>query len=159
MVVTKDSELRSWADSFISQCDTNKAAWDIPVDAVTASRTLCTAYTTALDTALAPATRSKAATSAKNEAKKALRHNLSVFITKYIDNNEAITPSIRDKLGLPVKDTSHSYSRPNNLPGVLRKGEGHPALEVHFKVMGSAGRGRVYGYNGAVIHSLKRYLD
>ncbi|MDR0636387.1 MAG: hypothetical protein LBF87_04845, partial [Treponema sp.] len=108
MIPTKDSELRSWADSFISQCDANKAAWGIPADAVTASRALSTDYTTALDTALAPATRSKAATTAKNEAKKALRHGLAVFVTKYIDNNEAITPSIWDKLGLPVKDTTHS---------------------------------------------------
>ena len=106
MIPTKDSELRSWADSFISQCDANKAAWGIPADAVTASRALSTDYTTALDTALAPATRSKAATTAKNEAKKALRHGLAVFVTKYIDNNEAITPSIWDKLGLPVKDTT-----------------------------------------------------
>jgi hypothetical protein len=30
MITTKDSELRTWAGSFITQCDTNEAAWDIP---------------------------------------------------------------------------------------------------------------------------------
>jgi hypothetical protein len=153
MIPTKDSEFRSWADSFISQCDTNKAAWDIPADAVTASRALCTAYTTALDTALAPATRSKVATSVKNEAKKALRHNLAVFIAKYIDNNEAITAPIRDTLGLPVKDTTHSpIPAPTTYPEFFIKVKDIRALEVHFKVMGSTSRGRPYGYNGAIIH-------
>ncbi|MDR1398363.1 MAG: hypothetical protein LBJ41_00365, partial [Treponema sp.] len=68
MVPTKDSELRSWADSFITQCDTNKTAWGIPADAVTGSRTLCDTYMSALDIALAPDSRCKAATTAKNEA-------------------------------------------------------------------------------------------
>ena len=153
MVTTKDSELRLWADSFISQCDANKATWDIPADAVTASRTLCTAYTTALDTALAPDTRSKAATTAKNEAKKALHHDLIVFIAKYIDNNDTITPLIRDKLGLTVKDTTHSpIPAPTTYPEFFVKVKDIRALEVHFKVMGSAHRGKSYGYNGAAIH-------
>ena len=153
MVSTKDSELRSWADSFISQCDANKAAWGIPADAVTASRALCTAYTTALDTALAPDTRSKAATTAKNEAKKALRLDLTVFIAKYIDNNAAITPPIRDMLGLPVKDTTHSpIPAPTSYPEFFVKVKDIRAMEVHFKVMGSAHRGKPYGYNGAVIY-------
>jgi hypothetical protein len=30
MITTKDSELRTWADSFITQCDTNKAVLSIP---------------------------------------------------------------------------------------------------------------------------------
>ena len=153
MISRKDSELRSWADSFISQCDTNKAAWGIPADAVTASRALCTTYTTALDIALAPDTRSKAATTAKNEAKKALRHDLTVFITRYIDNNEIITPSIRDKLGLAIKNTTRSpIPAPITYPEFFVKVKDIRTLEVHFKAMGSASRGKPYGYNGAVVH-------
>ncbi|MDR0644181.1 MAG: hypothetical protein LBG05_04595 [Treponema sp.] len=153
MITTKDSELRTWADSFITQCDTNKAAWDIPADAVTASRALCTAYTTALDIALAPDTRSKAATTAKNEAKQALRRALSVFIAKYIDNNDAITPPIRDNLGLPVKDTTRTpIPVPTTYPEFFVKVKDIRALEVHFKDMGSANKAKPYGYNGAVIY-------
>lgn len=53
-----------------------------------------------LDIALAPNTRGKADITAKNKVKKALRHALTVFIAKYIDNNDAITNPIWDKFGL-----------------------------------------------------------
>ena len=153
MIPAKDSEFRSWADSFISQCDANKAAWGIPADAVTASRALCTAYATALDIALAPNTRGKAAVTAKNEAKKALRRDLTVFIAKYVDNNEAITPSIRDMLGLPAKDTTRSpIPAPTSYPEFFVKVKDIRTVEVHFKIMGSSHRGKPYGYNGAVIY-------
>ena len=33
MVTTKDGKLCVWADSFIPQCDANKAAWGVPADA------------------------------------------------------------------------------------------------------------------------------
>ena len=153
MIPTKDSELRSWADSFITQCDTNKAAWGIPADAVTEPRTLCDTYMSALATALAPNTRSKAATTAKNEAKKALHLALIAFIAKYIDYNNVITLSIRDKLGLPMRDTRHTpIPAPTTYPEFFVKVKAFRTLEVHFKVLGNANRAKPYGYNGAVIY-------
>ena len=87
----------------------------------------------------APDTRSKAATTAKNEANKALRHDLTVFIAKYINNNDAITPPIRDNLGLPVKDTTRMpIPAPTTYPEFFVKVKDIRTLEVHFRVMGSA---------------------
>jgi hypothetical protein len=106
----------------------------------------------ALDIALAPDSRCKAATTAKNEAKKALHHALSVFIARYIDNNDVITAPIRDNLGLPTKDTTHSpIPAPTTYPEFVVKVKAFRALDVHFKAAGSAGKGKPYGYNGAVI--------
>ena len=153
MIPINDNELRSWADSFIAQCDANKVAWGIPADAVTASRAFCDTYATMLDIARAPYTHSKTATTAKKEAKKALRHALAVFISKYIDNNDVITAPIRDNLGLPVRDTTHSpIPAPTTYPDFFVKVKAFRTLEVHFRAMGSASRGRPYGYNGAVIY-------
>ncbi|MDR2419303.1 MAG: hypothetical protein LBD79_09660 [Treponema sp.] len=152
MIPTKDDVLRSWADSFISQCDTNKAAWGIPADVVSASRAYYDAYKNTLDIAQAPDTRGKAATAAKNAAKKALRNNLNVFIARYIDYNDVITVPIRDNLGLPVKDTTRtSIATPTTHPEFFVRVKDIRALEIHFKAIGSASKAKPYGYNGAVI--------
>jgi hypothetical protein len=153
MIPRKDNELRVWADSFITQCDTNKTAWGIPADAVTGSRALCDTYMSALDIALAPDSHSKAATTAKNEAREALRHNLIAFIAQYIDYNNGITAPIRNNLGLPVRDTTRSpIPRPTTFPEFSLQVSAIRTLAVRFRVMGSAGKARPYGYNGAVIY-------
>jgi hypothetical protein len=153
MIPTKDGEVRSWSDNFIDQCETHYDEWGFPKDATTPLRPLWAAYDAALAAAQSPDTRSKSATDAKNDAKKVLRHALSVFIAKYIDNNDAITAAILDKLGLEAKDTTRTpIPIPSTYPEFFVKVKDIRAVEVHFKAMGSAGRGRPYGYNGAVIY-------
>jgi hypothetical protein len=52
-----------------------------------------------------------------------------------------------------VKDTTHTpIPAPTTYPEFFVKVKDIRALEVHFRVMGSASRGRPYGYNGAVIY-------
>jgi hypothetical protein len=153
MIPTKDNETRSWSNNLIALCQTNYTEYGLPQDAVTPLRPLWTAYDAALATAQSSDTRSKAATAAKNEAKRALRHALSVFIAKYIDNNDAITIPIREQLGLDIKDTTWTpIPPPSTYPEFFVKVKDIRALEVHFKQMGSAGKGKPYGYNGAVIY-------
>jgi hypothetical protein len=148
----KDDELRVWAESFLTQCETNKDEWGIPADAIAGPRASCNAYTAALDIAQAPNTRSKAATVAKNEAKKALNHALDVFIAKHIENNDAITKAILLQLGLTVKDTIRTpIPEPKDYPEFFIRVKDIRALDIHFKPIGSASKARPYGYNGAVI--------
>ncbi|MDR1215377.1 MAG: hypothetical protein LBK25_01705 [Treponema sp.] len=152
MIPTNDNGIGSWADNLITRCDTNKTAWAIAQDAITTLRSLYDAYKDALAKAQAPDTRSKSATTAKNEAKAALRSALNVFIAKYIDNNDAITVPIREQLGLPIKDTTRTpVPVPTTYPEFFVKVKDIRALDVYFKEMGSASKGRPYGYNGAVI--------
>jgi hypothetical protein len=152
MIPEDNNGIRSWADNFITQCETNKTAWGIPSDAVTALRSLWDVYDAALAKALSPDTKGKPATAAKNEAKKALHSALTVFVAKYIDNNDAITAPIREQLGLPVKDTTRTpIPVPTTYPEFFIKVKDIRALEVHFKPIGSASKGRPYGLNGAVI--------
>jgi hypothetical protein len=152
MIPINDNAIGSWADNFITRCETNKTAWAIPQDAVAALRSLYDTYKDALAKAQAPDTRSKSATTAKNEAKTALRSALTVFIAKYIDNNDAITVPIREQLGLPIKDTTRTLVPvPTTYPEFFVKVKDIRALDVHFKAMGSTSKGKPYGYNGAVI--------
>jgi hypothetical protein len=152
MIPSNDNETRSWADSFITLCEANKTAWAIPQDAVTTLRSLYDTYNDTLAKAQAPDTRSKSATVAKNEAKTALRSALTVFIAKYIDNNDAITVPIREQLGLTIKDTTRTpVPVPTTYPEFFVRVKDIRALDVHFKEMGSAGKAKPYGYNGAVI--------
>ncbi|MDR0785805.1 MAG: hypothetical protein LBE74_08000 [Treponema sp.] len=102
MSYMKDDEFRSWADNLIAKCETNKDVYSIPGAAVTPLRPLWNAYDAALARARAPDFRSKAATRARNDAKRTLNRALTVFIAKYIDNNDAI----REDLGVDVKDTT-----------------------------------------------------
>jgi hypothetical protein len=153
MIPRKDNEFRVWADSFIAQCDANKAAWDVPADAVTALRALYDTYTAALTIAQIPNVYNKGATSAKKEAKKALRQALLMFIAKYIDYNPAITVPIRNNLGLIIRSTTYTpVPVPTTYPEFVIKVKAIRALEVHFRDMGSARKGVPYGYNGAVIY-------
>jgi hypothetical protein len=152
MIPRDNNGIRSWAHSFIALCDANKITWGVPTDAVTALRTFWDNYDAALAKALAPDTHSKPATAAKDEAKKILRNALTVFVAKYIDNNDVITTPIREQLGLPAKDRKHtSIPVPTTYPEFFIKVKDIRMLEIHFKPMGSASRGRPYGHNGAVI--------
>lgn len=149
----KDDEFRSWSDNLITKCEENKEVYGIPSAAVTPLRPLWDTYNAALAKARTPDSRSKAATTAKNDAKQALDHTLTVFIAKHIDNNDAITNAIREDLGVGVKDTIRTpIPRPTAYPEFFVKVKDIRALEVHFKPMGSAGKGKPYGYNGAVVY-------
>jgi hypothetical protein len=153
MIPMDNNGIRSWANSFITQCDTNKTAWSVPTDAVTEICSLWDGYDVALAKALAPDTHSKPATAAKDAAKKALRNALTVFVAKYIDNNDIITTPIREQLGLPAKDRKRTpIPTPTTYPEFFIKVKDIRTLEIHFKPMGSASRGRPYGYNGAIIY-------
>jgi hypothetical protein len=133
MIPINDNGIGSWADNFITRCETNKTAWAIPQDAVTTLRSLYDTYKETLAKAQAPDTRSKSATVAKNEAKAALRSALTVFIAKYIDNNDAITVPIREQLGLPIKDTTRTpVPVPTTYPEFFVRVKDIRALDVHF---------------------------
>jgi hypothetical protein len=146
-----DNELRSFAVNLISQCDTNKTAWGIPADAITALQALSTAYGAALQTAESP-DRRKSDVTAKNEAKEALLEGLRTFIGKHLEYNEAITDPIRESLGLSLKDKIRTpVPRPSASPVFYIQIKAPRLLDIHFKPEGAAGSARPYGYNGAVI--------
>jgi len=148
---TKDDDLRSFAVNLLSQCDTNKTAWSIPADAITAAQAVSTNYGTKLAACESP-DRRKSDVVAKNEAKKALSEALRVFIGKYLEYNEAITDPIRESLGLPLKDVVKTpVPRPLAAPVAYIEVKASRILELHFKAEGAAGSARPKGYSGAVI--------
>jgi hypothetical protein len=148
---TKDDDLRSFAVNLLSQCDTNKTAWGIPADAITAAQAVSTDYGTKLAASESP-DRRKSDTVAKNEAKKTLSAALRVFIGKYLEYNDAITDPIRESLGLPLKDVVKTpVPRPLAAPVAYIKVRASRILELHFKAEGAEGSARPKGYSGAVI--------
>jgi len=147
----KDSDLRAFAGNLVGQCDTNKTAWGLPAEEITALAAKQTAFNTALTAAESP-DRRRSDVAAKNEAKKTLVEALALFIGKNLDYNAAITDPIRESLGLPRRDRTWTpIPRPDVSPVFYIKIKGPRILAVHYKNAGSTGKARPKGYNGAVI--------
>jgi hypothetical protein len=152
MIPVNDNAIYSWAYNFITLCGANKTAWNIFSDAITAVHALLDTYADALAKTQSSDTRSKSATVAKNEVKVSLRNALTVFVAKYIENNDAITVPIREQLGLPIKNTTRTpIPAPTTYPEFFVRLKDIRALDVHFKEIGSVSKAKPYGYNGAVI--------
>lgn len=117
-----DSELLQFAKTLYAYALANYARWGVP-SPQTSLEALITAFETAL-TAFQNPNHGKVDTLAKNEAKAVLVHALRTYIQAYIARNPSVTDDDRERMSLPIRDTTPS---PHPVPDIKPEVEAEPA--------------------------------
>jgi hypothetical protein len=103
-IPTRESVFHPWAKNLVSVSSGNYSRWQIPNTDVSNLSTSFTTYDAKYQTALNPATRTKPAVQAKNDAKKTFTGVLRKFTRRYLLYNPLVTNDDRDLLRLPIPD-------------------------------------------------------
>ena len=104
----KDQAFLVWALNFTTALVSMLVRLGFPEAVFQELMTLRNTFSEKLTTAEAPATRTKAAVQAKNNARKAFEKRLRQVIKEYLTYNHALTDEDRDDLGLPVYKTTRT---------------------------------------------------
>jgi hypothetical protein len=108
-----------------------------------------TAYAAALNTALDPATRSKATVQAKDHTKKVLKQDLQQDIKEFLSFNRAVSDEDRDLLGLPIPKSGRTpVPAPTTLPGLKVLLPAPAIIEFHFFDAVTEARAKPFGVHG-----------
>lgn len=97
----RDTVLQAWAVNFSARITAAPTVYGLVVGDATALALLVTTYTNALTTATTPSTRTSGTVLAKNTAKVQMVADIRV-LAKRIQANPAVTPQMRNDLGLPI---------------------------------------------------------
>lgn len=112
-----DAEIASGSANFSTKISATPTAYGLTAAQATAYAAVNTAYQTAYTTAITPATRTKGAVAAKNDAKDALREMAS-DLAKIIDGTPTVTDQQKIDLGLAIRKTPSPNPAPTDRPGV-----------------------------------------
>jgi hypothetical protein len=149
----KDADLLAWTVAFLAALSAILTRVGFPQTVYTVLTTLLTTFKEALAIATAPATRTKAAVAAKDDARKALVRALRSAIMQYLTYNPDVTNADHENLGLPIHKTEHTpapvattYPDYDINSGTIRR------LTIHFYDQGSSGsKAKPDGQHGAEI--------
>ncbi|MDR3262641.1 MAG: hypothetical protein LBT78_12535 [Tannerella sp.] len=146
----KDAEVVAWSANFATQVADNGSAWSISEQEVSDLQTAVTAFAALYAQANSPA-KSPIIVAEKCAARTVLVGHIRALVNFRL-KNPVITDAQRIATGIPVHDTVRStipvpVSRPNIDIDVLDVRR----LKVHFQNMGSAGKAKPRGVNGAII--------
>lgn len=114
-----DAEIAAGSANFSTRITATPAAYGLVAAQATAYAAVNAAYQTAYTTAITPATRTKGAVAAKNDAKDALRAMAS-DLAKIIDGTPTVTDQQKIDLGLAIRKTP----TPNPADGSAWRGFG-----------------------------------
>jgi len=112
-----DAETASGSANFSSLIQGTPTAFGLVAAQGTAYEVVNMAYQVAYDAAITPATRTKGAVAAKNDAKKALRVMAS-DLSKIIDGTPTVTDQQKIDLGLAIRKTPSPVPVPTDRPDV-----------------------------------------
>ena len=104
----KDQAFLVWALNFTTVLVSMLVRLGFPESVFQELMALRNTFSEKLTTAEAPATRTKAAVQAKNNARKAFEKRLRQVIKEYLTYNHALTDEDRDNLGLPIYKTTRT---------------------------------------------------
>ncbi|MDR3199657.1 MAG: hypothetical protein LBU34_17460 [Planctomycetaceae bacterium] len=146
----RDAELAVWSENFFAIVSANAVAWDILPKEISALETATDNFKNLQAQADSPA-KNKIIVEQKNEAKKILEENIRGLVN-YRLRNPIITNDQRIALGLHVRDTTPTpIPVPTTRPEFDIEVLDFRRLSVSFHDMGSSGKAKPYGVNGAVI--------
>ena len=149
----KDQAFLVWALNFTTALVSMLVRLGFPEAVFQELMALRNTFSEKLTTAEAPATRTKAAVQAKNNARKAFEKRLRQVIKEYLTYNHALTDEDRDDLGLPIYKTTRTKAPvATNYPdfdidsGTIRR------LVIHFFDQGSVkSKAKPAGQHGSEI--------
>ena len=131
-----DQAFKVWVGVFLSVLASILPRIEFPADVHAELTKLYNDFVSKLGIADAPATRTKAAVQAKNDARKALTAYLRQVIGEYLTRNHRVTDADRDNLGLPIHDTKPT---PPPVPTDMPVGEVDTSKHQQHKVRVKAG--------------------
>jgi hypothetical protein len=146
-----DRTFLAWVVNLMKQlAATGLSRWGFPDTVYNALGVLRDDFAQKLEIADEPATRTKAAIQAKNDARTALETAIRQAVKEYLTNNHTVTNQDRDVLGLPVHDTKPT---PAPLPTDMPVGEvdtaKHQQHLIHVKAGSLTGKSKppkVHGF-------------
>jgi hypothetical protein len=147
---SKEAVFYAWVATFFSYLVVNLQRFGIAEDVILPLKSLRDDFVAKYAAALAPATRTRAAVLAKNNAKHALKAALRAFIREYLTFNHLVTDEDRDNLGLPIHKTTHTpVPVPVTYPLFTVDSSVIRILLILFFDVAGSGRAKPFGVHGA----------
>ncbi|MDR0757673.1 MAG: hypothetical protein LBF85_07500 [Tannerella sp.] len=107
-IPSKENVFHPWSKNLVMVCDANGTRWLIPDDDTKELDTAFNSYDAKYQIATNPATRTKAATQAKNDEKKIFIGVVRGYCMGHLLHNKLVTNEDRDLLQLPIYDPKPS---------------------------------------------------
>jgi hypothetical protein len=150
-VPSEDRKLLTWGRAVLTQAHAHLTAWRIPQDGFDVVDKLFNDYDLALEVVENPV-HSSADVKLKNETKEAFKKGIRQFVREYLTNNHLITDNDRERMEIPVHDSTRTpIPVPTTVPELFIHIARTRSLTVEFKDSGSESKSKPYGVNGAVI--------
>ncbi|MDR0421367.1 MAG: hypothetical protein LBH30_07985 [Prevotellaceae bacterium] len=152
----KDLDFLKWTNNFMKHLEQSLRQFGFPEDVYSELAALHEDFVQKLETAEEPATRTKPAVQAKNDARKAFEKALRQAIGEYLTRNHRVSDTDRDSLGLPIHKTSHTHAPvATEAPDMDVDTSVIGRLTIHFFERGSRHKkGKPAGQHGAEIRWL-----
>jgi hypothetical protein len=145
-----DSKLVDWSANFCTKVSAKASIWGIPSEEVTVVQNASTLFASLHAQADSPS-KTSVIVATKNAARKELVEKIRAMVNFRL-KNPVITDAERIELGLHVHDTKPSTIKPpHTRPELDIDVVDFRRLAVNFRDMGSKGKARPYGVNGALI--------
>lgn len=116
-IPSADADFNVWQDGLMTIVKLKVSTWGILAADLTALTAQQTTWTTAYAAAKNKQNRTSADVQAKDDARAAYEKALRTFIAQWLTNNTKVPDSERERMGLTVKDNTHTpASVPSTMP-------------------------------------------
>jgi hypothetical protein len=137
-----DEQFLTWAGNLIAYANGHAAAMKVDPETIQPLQAKLTAYQTAFNTASDP-NRGKVDVLNKNEARDALKSDIRTFVKAYLAYNPAVSDADKERMGLPLHDTTRTPAPPpSTIPELELDSSVIRQITVHFRDAGSDKRGK-----------------
>ena len=148
----KEADFYTWVTVFFTYLITNCSRFGIASALLSPLLSLRDDFFAKYLVAQTPSTRTKTTVLAKNNALKALKDALRVFIREYLTNNHLVTDLDRDNLGLPIHKTDRKpVPVPTTYPFFVIDSSMIRMLIIFFYATASRALAKPFGVHGAEI--------
>ena len=131
-IPTVETRFLIWSENYVNVLASNASRWSIPDSAVSRLHGLNTEYKEKYSVAENPATRTRVAIQAKNDAKKAFIAGIRRVYRSYVLYNESVSNEDRELLQVSIHDTKATPSvAPHTAP--LGRGRYLRASATYYK--------------------------
>ncbi|MDR1864384.1 MAG: hypothetical protein LBR08_02315 [Bacteroidales bacterium] len=118
-IPTKDKEFSPWATNLIDVAAPQASLWNIPMHVFPDVMQEKMRWDAAYALTLKPETRNTVTIREKDDARKALKTSLRRIVKAYLIANPEVTDADRDRLGIPIHDTTPSTVPPPAVAPVI----------------------------------------
>lgn len=147
-----DGKLVGWLKTLTAYATQKYDKWNVPKTELNALTALVTAFSDALDIVKNPVTRTKVAVQVKNDARKAVKSKVRLFLKAYITYNPAVSDADRDAMELPIHKSGRTpVPVIHSVPFAEVVLPSQAVVEIHFRDSESAKKAKPAGAHGVEI--------